>query len=315
MVGAVALGHLPGKTPLVKVAAHLTAEAHADRIDRVSGKLAHQGDDGARVDAAAEEGPERHLAHQVHGHRLPQEFHGSLEEILLAFLAVGAEPQVPVPAGRPGAVPPGEIMSGQKFFDILEDRHFSRDVGQGEVGCQGLLIHFPGEPLVGQDRFHLRGETEPALVAGVEEGLDAEPVPTEKEHPRGSIPDREGEHTPELVDAGLPPFLVGMKNGFRVAVGGESVAEADEPPAQLVVVVDLAVEDDALGPVLVEYRLMTACHVDNAQAAVAEPDTAVEVVARVVGTTVGEGVGGSLQEIEIRILGDYAKNSAHGKYL
>ena len=66
-------------------------------------------------------------------------------------------------------------------------------------------------------------------------------------------------------------FLVEMDDHLGVGmVGGEPVAGALSSLAQFDVVVDLAVEDDRDGPVLVEHRLLAGGHVDDGQPAHAE---------------------------------------------
>ena len=56
-----------------------------------------------------------------------------------------------------------------------------------------------------------------------------------------------------------------MKHGFHVRVGTEPVSALVKPLSEVVVVVDLAVEDDCDGFVLVEDRLVAACDVDDAE--------------------------------------------------
>jgi hypothetical protein len=45
-----------------------------------------------------------------------------------------------------------------------------------------------------------------------------------------------------------------------------------EPLAQFLKVINLAVENDPGGLIFVRHRLMAACHINNAQAAEAQPD-------------------------------------------
>jgi hypothetical protein len=65
--------------------------------------------------------------------------------------------------------------------------------------------------------------------------------------------------------------------------------KADAPPdqllAQLTVVVDLAIEYGDVAPAVAAQRLLTARNVDDAQAAHAEANMRIAVIARIVGAT------------------------------
>src|SRR5205807_8909878 len=93
------------------------------------------------------------------------------------------------------------------------------------------------------------------LGQGVVQGLDAEPVSREHEAPALRIPQGEGEHAAQLVDEVRAVLLVEVDDDLGVAPRGEPVPLRLEPPLELLEVVDLAVEDDLDGAVLVPERL------------------------------------------------------------
>src|SRR5678816_3406002 len=59
-----------------------------------------------------------------------------------------------------------------------------------------------------QERLQLGAEIEPSADLGVVERLDPEAVAGDQELPLLRIPQREGEHAPQLVDAVRPALLV-----------------------------------------------------------------------------------------------------------
>ncbi len=91
---------------------------------------------------------------------------------------------------------------------------------------------------------------------------------------RGGIPDREGEHPAQLLEALRALLLVEVDDDFRVGVGAEPVPLRDERRAKLLEIVNLAVEDDPDRAVLVRERLVPLGQVNDAQPAVAESDAA-----------------------------------------
>ena len=74
-----------------------------------------------------------------------------------------------------------------------------------------------------------------------------------------------------------------MHDHLGVAARAEHVAERLQLGDQLLVVVDLAVEDDATRAVLVEQRLLAGREIDDRQPAVAEADAGLDVQAAFIG--------------------------------
>ena len=93
------------------------------------------------------------------------------------------------------------------------------------------------------------------------------------------------------------PFLfVKMNQSLGVAGGLEVMAARDQVRAQFLVVVDLAVEDDPHGTVLIGYRLVAGGEVDDAEAPHADGAAAIDVEALVVGTAMANLVAHRLHE-------------------
>ncbi len=141
----------------------------------------------------------------------------------------------------------------------------------------------------GEDRLHFAGEDDAPGGPGDVHRLFAEAVPGEEEFALSAIPEGEGEHAVEALEAVRAPLLVGAKDGLRIARGAEDVAEVPQLLPELDVVVDLAIEDEAEVREVVDERLIgSGGEVDDGEAGVAEADTGGEIGAIAVGAAVAQ---------------------------
>src|SRR5215831_2455084 len=69
----------------------------------------------------------------------------------------------------------------------------------------------------------LRAKYDPLRIDTIMQWLDAETVSRQEEPPMGMIPDGEGPHSVEPIEAALAPLRVGLENHLRVRVGVEGV--------------------------------------------------------------------------------------------
>src|SRR5215831_10736549 len=109
MIGSETLGNAPGMADLAEV---LLVESYRKGLDRLGGKLTHKGDDRAGIDSAGQKSPERHIGHQAHADRFPQELDGALAGLFLGQGNLTLEVQRPVPLDPDLAVLPYEQMTG-----------------------------------------------------------------------------------------------------------------------------------------------------------------------------------------------------------
>src|SRR5215213_1162155 len=119
---------------------------------------------------------------------------------------------------------------------------------------------------------------------------------------RSLVPDGEGKHAAQVFRAVSAELIVGVNDGFGVAVGVESVAQLFEFLAQLEVVVDLAVEDDPRATIRVVNWLLAALEVDDCEATHREAGRAVDVKAVLIGTAVTDGVVHPRQQLLVNWL-------------
>ena len=136
---------------------------------------------------------------------------------------------------------------------------------------------------MGEQRLELRSEYEvPIGKQRVVQRLHAEPVAGQKQRFPGPIPESECEHAAKSIDACLAPRLPRVDDDLGVALGAEHVPEGQQLGYELLIVVNLAVEDDNDAAVFVVERLLSGRHVDDRQPAMAQTDARLDVIATLV---------------------------------
>src|SRR6266540_3811402 len=104
----------------------------------------------------------------------------------------------------------------------------------------------------------------------------ADAVPRQEEPPPPPIPDSEGEHSAQPGQTIDTPLLVGADDRFRIRARAEAVAQALKLSAEMLEVVDLAVECDPYVAARVRHRLAARFgKVDDRKAAVPQRATPV----------------------------------------
>ena len=285
VLGPVLLGDEPRVSPLVE-----RGLREADRIGlgRAARDPRDRRDDRARIHASAQEGTD--VALQMASDRVLDRAAQAVGESAGARLLVDVRSDVPVPRVAHGAVGLGhEKVAREELADPPEDRERIGDVRIGEKRVQRDGIDLTGRLRIGEDRLQLRSEQErPIAERRIVERLDADPVPRQDEPPAGGIEERDREHPSQLLDEALAPLLVEMDDHFGVRARREAVAAGLEALAQEPMVVDLAVENDADVPLLVEDGRIARREVDDPEPPHPEAAPSVEVMSFAVGTTMEE---------------------------
>ena len=124
-----------------------------------------------------------------------------------------------------------------------------------------------------QQRLDLRSEQEDPIAEVVVQRLDPIAVAGEEERTRITVPNREGEHPVQAMDARRPPLLIRLQHDFGIGAGVELVPLGLEVHSQAREVVDLAIEDDDATAVRVRHRLVTrGREINDGEPAVPETD-------------------------------------------
>src|SRR5262249_15142827 len=130
------------------------------------------------------------------------------------------------------------------------------------------------------------------------------------------IPDGKGEHAAQPIDAARSEILVKVDDRFRITGRLEDVATALQVAVEVLIVVNLAVEDDPDAPVLVRDRLEAIIEVDDAETAHADGDAVADVDTFIVGPTVRHDAAHGPDFVftnRLSVPANYACDAAHGR--
>jgi hypothetical protein len=225
----------------------------------------HERSDGARVEPAAQERADGHVRHEVRLDRLLEQRPEALAVLRERAPLAGGERERPVALDVDPTVLEEQRVPGLEEVHLLERARGGGHVQVKEVRVDGRGAHATLDEPCREERLELRAEDERAARAGPDERLDAQAVACNEQRPIAVVPDREGEHPREALDAAAPPLEVRLEDDLGVAVGLEASAARGELADELAAVVDLAVEDEHHPPRLVEHGLQAPLDVADGE--------------------------------------------------
>src|SRR5215813_11764262 len=109
-------------------------------------------------------------------------------------------------------------MSGRQLLNSYIHRVRTRDIAKCQVLCQRAVIELRPYSWICQDRFDLRAEQQALPIKPIIEGLDTQAVASDKQIPIAPVPNREGKHSAQMLNAILTIFFVKMDDGFGIAL-------------------------------------------------------------------------------------------------
>jgi hypothetical protein len=188
-------------------------------------------------------------------------------------------------------------MGGWQLAHAVHGGQRSRHVPEREVAVERDVVDLTRDLVIVQQRTQLRCERQHAVADAVDQRLLADSIAGDEKLLPAVVPQREREHAVQVADAVGAVLLVQMHDHFRVAVRGEAVPSSLQRVTQLAVVVDLAVQDDDYGAVLVVDRLVAGIEIDDAQPLDPESDVVLVMDPARVGAPVLQPCAHSREEL------------------
>src|SRR5260370_26258085 len=136
-----------------------------------------------------------------------------------------------------------------------------------------------------QQGTKLGTEDQLSVELRVQERLLSHAIARQEERFRAFVPNREREHAAQVLWTIGAPLVVGVNDSFSVAVRIELVAELFELPAQLAIVLDLAVKNNPCGAILIMNRLLSVREIDDREASHRQSHASAEIETVIVRTT------------------------------
>ena len=177
--------------------------------------------DQAAVNAAGEEGAQRNVGDQLIADALRQQAVGFLDQCFpvgSVCRRVGNGP--PLARGGLAAALPAQAGAGRQDVDVAHEGARRQRRLKGEVVAQAFGIELFREGREGEEGREGRRRDEVfTMRAGMyapEQGLDAEPVASQKDAAILRVVDGEGEHAVELAHHGLAPVQVAGQQHLAV---------------------------------------------------------------------------------------------------
>src|SRR4029434_10662662 len=115
------------------------------------------------------------------------------------------------------------------------------------------------------------------------------------------VPHSNGEHAVKMVQCFVAPLLVTVNDHFRIALGPETMAEIFQLDTQLAEIINLTIENDDYGTILVADWLSTTGDVDNGETRYGKSDAALEVIALTVRSTMSNRVIEPAQKLTVHV--------------
>ena len=240
---------------------------HGERLHTLVVMLAHAVRGQRAVNAAGQEAADLHVGDLMGAHALVERVLDDVGPFLKALGTVDLVGDLVEALDGGLAVLEHHEMTGRHLMDVLEHGLRVVHVLEAQVLRQRLAVQLLLETRVCQEGLDFAAPNQTAALMLVVQRLDAEDIARQHQLLFLGIPDGDGKHAAQALEHARAPCLIAMHDGLGVAVGLELIAHALKLGAQLLKVVNLAVERDGHAAIGVLHGLVAALKVDDGQAA------------------------------------------------
>ena len=182
-------------------------------------------------------------------------------------------------------------MTGKQAVNVLKEGLGRKCVLERKIGVEGAGVEALYEFGVFENALDFARVYKVVSDLRVVHRFDSEEVARDEKRVVDRVVDRKAEHSAQARKQILLPLLKAVNQDLAVGVGVEPVTFGDKLLPELLIVIDLAVEGQNEGFVLIVNRLMTCVEVDDRQAAKAHRNSVVAEKAVGIGTAVSYYLG------------------------
>ena len=162
-----------------------------------------------------------------------------------------------------------------------------------------MLVHFSGHGRIQEERLELASEGESLPIVVVVEGFDPNTVSRDQEALRGAVVECEGEFAAQCAHQLVAFIFVEMEHDLCIAGPSESVTARYQPSTNIAPAVELSVDGQPQGAVLIAHRLVPArARIHDRESSMPEPGATLTPHALVVGAAMAQD--GRLRSDQIR---------------
>ena len=276
--------------------------AHRERFHALLVVLAHAVRSQGAVDAARQEAANLNIGNLVRAHALIERVLDDVGPFLKAFRMVNLVRDLVEAFDGGLAVLEHHEVAGRHLMHVLEHGLRVVQVLEAQVLRQRLAVQLLLKARVRQKRLDFAAVHQALAVMLIVQRLDAKDVARQHQLLFTRIPNSNGEHAAQTLEHARAPCLVAMYHRFGVAMRFELVTHALKLGAQLLEVVNLAVERNGYAAIGVLHRLTAAFQVDDRQAPKAHCNVVVYKKALVIRAAMDNAIRHVLHDCSIGLL-------------
>src|SRR5580704_6683845 len=162
--------------------------------------------------------------------------------------------------------------------DVLNECNWFGHAAEQQIRSQRILRQISLHEVACEKSAKLRRKNETLRSLRIVERLDADGIARKEQYGHGGkmfakIQKSKSKHTAQLLQKVLAPLFPSMNKDFGIRFRVEPMASEGKAFAELLVIVELAVEDHDHIAGFVPDRLLTASEIDDAQAAHSESES------------------------------------------
>ena len=202
----------------------------------------------------------------MRAYRVVEHLFNHVDRIFFAHVLVGLEFSLKVSGGFNYSVLVPQIVTGQQAVNVLKEGLGRHCVLEGQVGVERAFVKALYKLGVLKNTFDFAGIYKILADLCVVQGLDSEKVASDENRVICCIVNSKSKHAAQARKQILLPLLKAVNKHLAVGFGGEFMSLFNQFLTDSLVVVDLAVEGEHQGFILVVNRLMTCFKVDYRQA-------------------------------------------------